>query len=219
MFGPQVSGARPCLASSPLVWTVHSSVSRSTFPGWHDNQIWCGRPQQKNTCFWETDTPFFPVSLTFPSLDCDSFQNQVELRNKEGMSQGNVACCIQMQTVQNQMDEVRMPIIPGVTVGPCGYGMSQGKESLNTAQLTGSFHHLKHQDSASFWCWGWGVLTYIQTPLFASPRRAEGLGHVTGASHEASSVGPLFLAHGCLGNTVRWADLDEEQEEILMPSL
>lgn len=43
------------------------------------------------------------------------------------MSQGNVACCIQMQTVQNQMDEVRMAIIPGVTVGPCGLQHAPGK--------------------------------------------------------------------------------------------
>lgn len=43
--------------------------------------------------------------------------------------------------------------------------------------------------------------------LFASPARAERLVHVTGASPEARSLGPVFLAQICLETTVIWAGL------------
>ena len=43
------------------------------------------------------------------------------------MSKGDVVCCIQIQTVQKQMDGMRIDIISGVTSGPCGPYCDCGK--------------------------------------------------------------------------------------------
>lgn len=51
------------------------------------------------------------------------------------MSKGDVVCCIQIQSVQKQMDGMRIDIISGVTSGPCGPYCDCGKGRLITLSI------------------------------------------------------------------------------------
>lgn len=116
------------------------------------------------------------------------------------MSRGNVVCCVQMQVVQKEMDEVRMDLIPGVTSGPCVLHHDPGGESLN-GWVTICFHYLKHHDCFLL------VLglrcTDLHADFFCLPL-SKGIG---AWARDCARPWPWVSVSWLLGNTASWADL------------